>query len=56
MPAVDVTWLGYLMAGVGLYYMLLFVLSLKVLRRHPNRMSLGGRSWRSSFPPTTRSW
>ena len=33
MPAVDVTWLGYLMAGVGLYYMLLFALSLKVLRR-----------------------
>lgn len=37
MPAVDVTWLGYLMASVGLYYMLLFVLSLRVLRRDPEQ-------------------
>jgi 1,2-diacylglycerol 3-beta-glucosyltransferase len=28
---VDVTWLGYFMAGVSLYYVLLFVLSLKAL-------------------------
>ena len=35
MPAVDVTWLGYLMAGVGLYYMLLFALSMRPLRRDP---------------------
>jgi 1,2-diacylglycerol 3-beta-glucosyltransferase len=41
MPAIDVTWLGYLMAGVGLYYMLLFVLSLGVFRREPERQRDG---------------
>jgi 1,2-diacylglycerol 3-beta-glucosyltransferase len=30
---VDVTWLGYFMAAVSLYYVVLFVLSLDVLRR-----------------------
>jgi 1,2-diacylglycerol 3-beta-glucosyltransferase len=30
---VDVTWLGYFMAAVSLYYVVLFVLSLHVLRR-----------------------
>jgi 1,2-diacylglycerol 3-beta-glucosyltransferase len=30
---VDVTWLGYFMAAVSLYYLVLFVLSLHVLRR-----------------------
>jgi 1,2-diacylglycerol 3-beta-glucosyltransferase len=40
MPAVDVTWLGYVMAGVGLYYMLLFVLSLRPLRRKPGRSAI----------------
>jgi 1,2-diacylglycerol 3-beta-glucosyltransferase len=33
MPAIDITWLGYLMAGVGLYYMLLFALSFGAFRR-----------------------
>jgi 1,2-diacylglycerol 3-beta-glucosyltransferase len=37
MPAIDVTWLGYLMAGVGLYYMLLFGLSLGAFRGEPER-------------------
>jgi 1,2-diacylglycerol 3-beta-glucosyltransferase len=36
---VDVTWLGYFMAGVSLYYLALFVLSLNVLGR---RVPAGG--------------
>lgn len=32
---VDVTWLGYFMAAVSLYYVALFVLSLRVLERRP---------------------
>jgi 1,2-diacylglycerol 3-beta-glucosyltransferase len=38
MARVDVTWLGYFMAAVSLYYVLLFVFSLRVLaRRDPPR-------------------
>jgi 1,2-diacylglycerol 3-beta-glucosyltransferase len=33
MPSLDVTWLGYLMAGVALYYLALFALSGKPLKR-----------------------
>ena len=33
MPTFDVTWLGYLMGGVALYYFALFMLSAKPLRR-----------------------
>jgi 1,2-diacylglycerol 3-beta-glucosyltransferase len=38
MPSLDVTWLGYLMAGVALYYAVLFVLSAGELRRRPQRL------------------
>jgi 1,2-diacylglycerol 3-beta-glucosyltransferase len=37
---VDVTWLGYFMAAVSLYYAVLFVLSLHVLRRRDRRETL----------------
>jgi cellulose synthase/poly-beta-1,6-N-acetylglucosamine synthase-like glycosyltransferase len=39
MPTIDVTWLGYFMAGVALYYTLLFVFSLRLFRRKPERPS-----------------
>jgi 1,2-diacylglycerol 3-beta-glucosyltransferase len=37
---VDVTWLGYFMAAVSLYYLVLFVLSMDVLRRRDRPSSL----------------
>lgn len=43
MPAVDVTWLGYLMAGVAVYYFALFVLSATPFRRRPDPGSASRR-------------
>jgi hypothetical protein len=42
---VDVTWLGYFMAAVSLYYVVLFVLSLDALKRR-DRPGARDRRWR----------
>ena len=41
MRSFDVTWLGYLMAGVALYYFGLFALSAKPLARRRRRRIAG---------------
>ena len=39
MPSFDVTWLGYLMGAVAIYYLCLFVLSTRVLGRRPRPLT-----------------